>query len=88
MGSGINGNVIVLISIGAKLGPLPLWEVELMETPSCNQVYPPSINWVPLPLWEVELMETFLLIKLSVLFRLSKPLPLWEVELMETVVVF
>ncbi len=37
--------------------PLPLWEVELMETPWLARVRS-TIAPRPLPLWEVELMET------------------------------
>ncbi len=37
--------------------PLPLWEVELMETLAIWIPYSPLIS-IPLPLWEVELMET------------------------------
>ncbi len=36
--------------------PLPLWEVELMETQLNYQGQ--SLSFPPLPLWEVELMET------------------------------
>jgi hypothetical protein len=41
MGSGINGNIFLLQSLGAELLPLPLWEVELMETiVKCFQLHP------------------------------------------------
>ncbi len=59
MGSGINGNNRVYLTSKTidNPVPLPLWEVELMETQQQQkqllETYPK-----PLPLWEVELMET------------------------------
>ncbi len=37
--------------------PLPLWEVELMET-RVSKLLVCTLPYQPLPLWEVELMET------------------------------
>jgi hypothetical protein len=58
MGSGINGNAYSSMLPAFMAGkPLPLWEVELMETKQANAAFAIEYS-LPLPLWEVELMET------------------------------
>jgi hypothetical protein len=81
MGSGINGNVIFSISKDSSFLPLPLWEVELMETE-----FPPQRTHTFLV--TASLMGSGIngnCQSTSEYVETQGPLPLWEVELMETI---